>query len=317
MKGASVAGKSSKRRISQSSLWQSLDDHKRFVQREAGGKRLILSYQKAENLDFAQSDLSEAELVGMEAVGAHFFGAKMVQANLFGANLQRANLVGADLSRADLRGCSLYRADLREVDLTDADLRDGSIMEQSDDGELSYIDRGDPSARLDEANLSSANLANARLGRLVGHGADLSQANLEGARLKGCDLSGANLSGAVLTGADLSNANLTNCDLRGASLTGSVLDGCNLDGANLTSAQFSRGALDDVASMEGVSLPAGRETLGQTISEIVELHRKWIVTAGREGKQAKFEGIDLTGLDAAEVELSAANLTGCLLAESR
>ena len=59
--------------------------------------------------------------------------------------------------------------------------------------------------------------------------ADLSGANLRNAKLRNADLSGANLRNANLRDADLSGANLYDVDLSGADLSGANLRGANLD----------------------------------------------------------------------------------------
>ncbi len=76
---------------------------------------------------------------------------------------------------------------------------------------------------LAEADLSIANLGNAKLGGAHLYRADLSGADLSGAYLGMADLSKANLSGALLGEADLSDADLSKADLRGAFIADSQL----------------------------------------------------------------------------------------------
>ena len=86
-------------------------------------------------------------------------------------------------------------------------------------GELAY-------ARLAGETLSGLSLRGADLNH-----ADLRRADLTNTDLRGADLSYANLRGADLTGADIRRADLTTADLRGADFTNA-----NLQGADLTDA---------------------------------------------------------------------------------
>jgi hypothetical protein len=96
-----------------------LDLHKKWINGEPGGARLISVVGKVE----IDADLHEADLSG--------------------ADLSEANLRGADLSGANLRGADLYEANLRGADLRGANLRGAKNAERNDaitrivaDGEL-------------------------------------------------------------------------------------------------------------------------------------------------------------------------------------
>ena len=69
------------------------------------------------------------------------------------------------------------------------------------------------------ADLSRANLAEARLPGVNLAGADLTEANLDGARLTEANLDGADLTKASLIRADLFGAELKKAKLSGANLT--------------------------------------------------------------------------------------------------
>jgi uncharacterized protein YjbI with pentapeptide repeats len=92
-----------------------------------------------------------------------------------------------------------------------------------------------------KADLTGANLIDAKLRRANLTGAKLRRANLIDADLIGANLIDAKLRGANLTGAKLRGANLIGADLTGANLTGADLTGANLTGANLIDAKL-RGA---------------------------------------------------------------------------
>jgi len=272
-------------------LKEALQKHVRYVKRVRGGDRLNLSHKNVERFRFDGWDLSDAEMVGLQAAGASFAGACLVRANLFGADLTEVDFSGADLSRADLRGARFTRANLEGADLTDSDLREGKIMRQSAEGDVSYLDNGDTATRFDNANMRHSNLEKVRMGRAMGAGTDLFQANLKGARLAGCDFSGSDLSGADLEGADLTDANLARANLRGATLIGVVLDGACLDGVDLTAAHFNKAQLMAAKSMEGAIMPRTAADLGISVDDLMVLHKAWMTSGGAEGEQAIFKEI--------------------------
>ena len=136
--------------------------------------------------------------------------------------------------------------------------------------------------RLDNSNLSKADLRGANLDSFDLHGTDLSGAdlrdarlpwsylpyaklngaNLRGAYLRGdpdqsgddADLSDADLSDAKLSEADLSYDNLSSANLQGANLTDAVLRGTNLSNAKVTSEQLA-----EAKSLEGATMPNGQK----------------------------------------------------------
>jgi uncharacterized protein YjbI with pentapeptide repeats len=136
--------------------------------------------------------------------------------------------------------------------------------------------------RLDNSNLSKADLRGANLDSFDLHGTDLSGAdlrdarlpwsylpyaklngaNLRGAYLRGdpdqsgddADLSDADLSDANLSEADLSYDNLSSANLQGANLTDAVLRGTNLSNAKVTGEQLA-----EAKSLEGATMPDGQK----------------------------------------------------------
>src|SRR3546814_9480202 len=105
--------------------------------------------------------------------------------------------------RAILRGASLTQADMRPGQFV---LDSGASRSQAANLSEAKLDGADlRSAQLDEANLSvssatGANFANASLFSVNLAGADLSGANLTMARFKDVNLIGARLEGALLQG---------------------------------------------------------------------------------------------------------------------
>jgi hypothetical protein len=108
-------------------------------------------------------------------------------------------------------------------------------------------------AKLEKANLNSANLSAAMLDNSNLSGANLDRASLSGAMLFGANLSRANLNSANLSGAMLDNSNLSRAILFGANLSGAILDNTNLSGARLFRANLS-GAILDYANLSEASL---------------------------------------------------------------
>ena len=85
-----------------------------------------------------QSDLSGANLSGLEIVnaditqatlaGANLAGSKIVNVQSSGACFERANLVGVDLVGEDLEGVDFGSADLTDADLSEANLRGANFL---------------------------------------------------------------------------------------------------------------------------------------------------------------------------------------------
>lgn len=88
--------------------------------------------------------------------------------------------------------------------------------------------------RLEQPNLSRANLRRAKL-----EGADLTNVNLSRAELQGANLEGAHLDKANLYWTNLEGANLRRASLKEANLSWTNLSGAYLDGANLQYAEIS------------------------------------------------------------------------------
>ena len=89
-----------------------LELHKKWLNREEGGKRANLQ----------GADLQGADLWGANLQGADLQGADLRKADLWGADLREAYLQGADLQGANLRRANLQGANLRRADLWGANL---------------------------------------------------------------------------------------------------------------------------------------------------------------------------------------------------
>jgi len=147
--------------------------------------------------------------------------------------------------------------------------------------------------RLDNSNLSKADLRGANLDSFDLRGTDLSGADLRDARLPWsylpyAKLNGANLRGADLRGdpdqsgddadlsdADLSDANLSEADLSydnlsSANLQGANLTDANLTGANLSNAKVTSEQLAQAKSLKGATMPNDQK------------YEDWLKDKGRE-----------------------------------
>ena len=131
------------------------------------------------------------------------------------------------------------------------------------------VDERAPVNILDDADLSSANLAVSRqifprVDRQPGS-ANLSGASMLHANLSEADLSEADLSNAWLAGINLSDANLRGANLSNAGLAPAYMSNANLSNANLRGAYNAvnpnrniNGELEvQAASLEGATMPDG------------------------------------------------------------
>src|SRR5215210_3844717 len=120
--------------------------------------------------------------------------------------------------------------------------------------------------RLDNSNLSKADLSGANLDSFDLHGTNLSGADLRDARLPWSYLRYAKLIGANLRGADLrgdpdqsGDADLSDDTLSSANLQGANLSDANLTGANLSDAKVTSEQLAETKSLEGATMPNGQK----------------------------------------------------------
>jgi uncharacterized protein YjbI with pentapeptide repeats len=137
----------------------------------------------AEQISFAEQDLSGLDLSGLDLRKANFN-----QAILKNANLQKANLTAADLRGADLTGANLTGADLS-----------GAILDGAD---------------LTQAALSQARLAGSSWKAATISGIDLTNADFSGCNCAKADFTGSKLSQAKFVGSDLTQANFCGCELQ-------------------------------------------------------------------------------------------------------
>lgn len=187
------------------------------------------------------------------------------------AKLDRTDLSGADLTGATLDGASLIGANLQNVSLSCAEpdlvlLSDNRVAARCASAQGADLTR----ANLDQAKLWGIDLSGAKLDEAQLDGADLSNALLIGASLSSAHLDKADLTGSVqaqganflnasLQGADLTGAQLQIADFSSAALQGAVLNFAHLDGAVLRDANLEAASLQQ-ARLLGVDMTGMKMT---------------------------------------------------------
>jgi uncharacterized protein YjbI with pentapeptide repeats len=238
-----------------------------------------------------------------------------------GANLARANLVNTNLAGTNLDNADLTLASLEGV-------KSGSIV-------------GVPKVLPPYWTLQN--------GYLIGHSADLTNADLTGTNLEFLSnalqtvkFTGANFTNARIGKADLRNldlrsnifknayfggtlcmyCNLAGVDLSGADLTGAQLFEANLSGANLSFSNFSNANLTNAemasADLDGSSLASANlsgVSSGNILGVPTSLPSGWKLSNGfLIGSGADLTSANLGQANLSGMTLSSANLTGALMA---
>ncbi|MEP1057853.1 MULTISPECIES: pentapeptide repeat-containing protein [Cyanophyceae] len=280
---------------------------------------LLERYQNGER-NFAQIDLSSANLSGVNLRDADLTGANLTGANLSWAFLSRANLTGACLRRADLRSASLNNAVLNQTILSGANLGKADLrMAQLEAADLSW-------AVLQEADLSGANLQAAKLDQVNLERAKLSNSCLAAAELMEANLRRANLTSATLDRANLREAHLEEANLREASLIGANLIEANLNGvylrqANLTEADLHRVVLTGADMSEAILTNAdlSRSNLAGAYLLKASMSKAQLLRANLQDVyllRADLNGANLRGADLRRADLSGAYLSDTSLSEA-
>lgn len=265
-------------------LQKCLQEHAKFLAGKIHGRRLNLSMRSLSGLKLTQANLAQAELSAVDFSQCDLARANFTMANLFCANFTGANLVSAKFDRCDLRGARFDGAELTRASFIDADCREGVMMLRGKNGQLldvkNEMDRR--AASFANAKMSDAVLRNANLG-----GARFERAALESADFHGADLRGANMVGALLNNAKFENSNLLDCNFNEA-----CLDGVDISAMEVRGAKMVR-QLNDI-----------EESLKQKIVE----HQKWVDSLSHRGTRMVLKTGDLSGLQMANADWSAAEL---------
>ncbi len=205
-----------------------------MIVRAKGNYDLTLAHRDLSGLNLADLDFHEADLSYCNLFGADLSGANLRGANLSYATLDRATLIKADFSNATLVSASIRRPNVfSDMNLHPSDL---PLFRYSN------LARSRVAARLDGADFTEANLANADFvvweernlgGPPVG---GLQRCNFTAARMTDINVRGLSLSRAILRDADLSGADLRDTDLSHVDFEGATLANAQLDGAKMEGA---------------------------------------------------------------------------------
>ena len=270
------------KRYSQHELNEIMERHGNYLRGRRGGARAVVKFGDLSDLNFSGKDLSQADFTGSSLARSDFSRSICSGTCFFSCDLRQADLTGATLSRADFRGAHLAGANLSGANMDSADLREGKIMERGEFGML--VNKPLPSfpkGKSPTTVFTGAKLTDTSMNAVKALAADFSDADLSGVILNQANLSevnfdGANLSKVDFTGADLSRANLSN-----SIMSGTILRNAEMGGT----------ILDNVVKDEpmGKRLERGIKTL----AEMLDTHRRWIASAGREGRQMDLSGYDL------------------------
>jgi uncharacterized protein YjbI with pentapeptide repeats len=252
--------------------------HERFLTGRIGGRRATLRNTDLSGLSLKNMDLRQADFTGCIMRNMNLSGANFQEASLYACDLANSNLNKANFVRADLRGARIENANLEHADLEAADLRVGGI--NSPEGRSTS-----QSVNFRGANLSCAKL----IGTLAGS-ADFSDAIMSGAKVSNADLRGAKFEGA-----DLSDADLGGCQMQGANLKSAIMTGVKLDTKALMGIDLSD-AITDQNIGKTVS------SLDKPLQHLIDSHRSWVKSAGKDGVQLDLSGYDLRELRTLKME---------------
>lgn len=149
--------------------------------------------------------------------------------------------------------------------------------------------------KLNDTDLTHADLRDAILKGAHLRRANLSQATLDGADLRDSDLRFTSLKGASLRGADLRNSNLIGTDLRNADLTGAQLDQNGLDQSHWSGARgVAKGARSHaglhnagVEAAQAGRWPMAEQLFNAAIEAEPDEPLSWVARGLSRGEQGK------------------------------
>ncbi len=145
-----------------------------------------------------------------------------------------------------------------------------------------------------------------------GEKADLSQVDFKDVDLSGAVLSEADLSRSVLFGANLAGIDLSGANLSGAKLSKANLSKANLSTANLFEADLLNADLTDA----NLSEVYGRRIDAKSLKKILDEHKRWISSNGKEGKRADLSKVDFSKADLSRIYLPRTVLSQAILANA-
>jgi len=187
------------------------------------GQNCVVSGSDFRYLLAQDSNLSACNFAGSYFGLFSIFGGSLKDANLAGVEMIGANFSDVDLSGTSFAGAKVSNAQFYRVNANLANFA-GAVLNRI------TIQGG----RYDNANFSGASIQNSKISfrgqSVIFVGANLSNTDLSGVQLPGADFAGADLSGVDLSGANLSSANLVGA----VNVTGANFEGADLSGAEGT-----------------------------------------------------------------------------------
>lgn len=269
----SAAATQSVEKITQDQLDAMVGLHTRFLEGRVGGRRATLKNIDLSQLSLRGQDLRQASFIGCVMIGMDLADAVFQESSLYACNLSNSNLHRTNFIRADLRGARIENANLEGADLEKADLRVGGLAE---DG--SQYDSGQA------VNFRGANLSGAKLAGSMATRADFSDAILAGANIANADFRGAQLEGADLSDAEVDGAKFNGANLKSAIMTGIEMKNFNTKDVDMAGAITDENIGTSIAALE------------QPLPKLIEDHRAWVESAGKNGKQLDLSGVDMRQL---------------------
>lgn len=237
--------------------------------------------------NFNRTDLSQGQFANANLEGANFLGANLLDANFKGANLDYVIFAQALINSRTVIAIK-YRQ-VHEI-----------VNRQTKNKKFSGID-------LSNSNLFRADLRNAELSNAKLLNVNFNSANLNGAYFYKADLTGAIFENADLRNAYFSHANLTSAYFGGALCCGTYFKDAELKFANLKTAKFSQKTMVDpkwYSVWEIVNYGAAKKNLiGTDLSN-----------ANLQG--VNFEAANLTNAKLSNAILRHSNLTNANLTNS-
>lgn len=260
-------------KLSQAQLDGMVDLHARFLSGRLGGRRAVLRNTDLGGLSLEGRDMRQADFTGCQMRGMNLSKANFSESRLYACNLSNSNLARCNFARCDLRGTRIESANLADANFDRADLRVGGF---SKDG---MYDTGE------SVSFRGANLSGARLVGTLANAADFSDAIMTNV-----NVSGADLRGAEFQGADLSGAQMAGAKLKGARLNAAIMTGINMS-------EISEMEVDLSGAITDANIGTSVIELEEPLPKLIEMHMKWVSSAGAEGRQLDLSGFDMRPLE--------------------
>ena len=194
--------------------------------------------------------------------------------NLVGKSIINQDLTSINLSNSNLSGSFFNNSNLTNANLNGANLDNALFFGTTLSGIITGRINGDiiglpnnyfqknryifgPNVNLAGAKLQNIDLSEANLSNVNLVGAILSKVNFNGANLTNCNLTEMKASECNFSGADLTNSNLTNVVLGLSNLTSTNLSNTNLTNAYLATSDLNNVISNNIFSYDNVYLPGG------------------------------------------------------------